>query len=443
MGNITDERINKAKIWFNDLEKYAKEKKMPARILDEIEECSERLSLPEIKWDDINLIAGELLESIEEKVCPEVVQSNQVNQEVSVRDVEEQIKGMAQRCHAENITSVESMAERKNIVIKKSCEQLMEISHTKAHLEELKNEDLYFQFFRNCKSLYEKDVLEMIRDMLQSISGNYSHMLNHMRSMFQSIGGFKNGVGSEKFYREYEERRVGIDAKVQGEAETADIGENDILSFGQKTGKKIKSIVRKLVWKRKILAWVPLVIFLCLFVGSAIGNQEQSREVIESIDADSDADSSPIKEIAKEWGSKIIKDAKNDPKSIKSVLSYIITLFLALAATLGAVLILVAILVIVLYCLYLRILKVWCNHQICSKCGMYLEKELISFTQNNNFASKLDMAMKNAMEEYERQYMIVLNNIFQGTAYDSDREQESGKTKISILRDEWNRIIYE
>lgn len=441
MENITDERKSKATIWFHDLEKYAKEKKMPARILDEIAECKERLSLAEIDWNDMNLIAGELLESIEEKVCPETTRSNQSEQDVSVRDVEEQVKGMAQRCRSENITSVESMTEQRNIVIKKSCEQLMEISHTKAHLEELKNEDLYIRFFQNCKSSYEEDVLEMIRDMLQSISGNYNHMLNHMRSMLQSIGGFKNGVGSEKFYREYEERRVGIDKKLQAEAELADMGGNDILFFGEKTGEVIKSIVSKLVRKRKILAWLPLVVLLCLFVGSAIGNQAKSREVIENVDTDSEAENSSIKEIAKEWGDKIMKDASLS--TIKSVLSSVVTFALALVVSLGAMLLFVILLVIVIYWFYLKMLKVWCNSQICRKCGIFLKKELIQFTQNNDLSSKLDAVMKNAMEEYERQYMIVLNNIFQGTFYDSGRNQESEGSKFAAFHDGWNKIMYE
>ena len=439
MKNKTDERQDKAEAWLDELEKYAKEKKMPARILDEIEECRERLSSSEIDWHEMNLMVKELLESIEEKTCPEVVQGKQSKQEVAVQEVEEQVRRMAQRCHAENITSVESMGEQKNILLKKNYEQLMEISHTKAHLEELKNEDLYIQFFQNCKSAYERDVLEMFRDMLQSISNNYSHMLDHMRSMFQSIGGYKNGLGNEKFYREYEERRIGIDKKVQKEAENSDMGGNDLLSLGQKTGEKIKGIVSKLVRKRKILAWIPLVILLCIFAGSAIGNQEQSIEVIESAKADSDTDNSPIKEAAIDAGVNVIKSASSSV--IMSALAAIITFIMALVISLSAVLIFVILLVIVIYWFYLKMLNAWCNHQICTECGAFLKTELIQYTQNNNLSSKLDEVMENAVEEYERQYMIVLSNIFQGSTYDSNQEQE--KSKLSFLHNEWDKIIYE
>ena len=82
MKNIMDEKQEKANAWFDELEKYAKEKRMPARILDEIEECRERLSSLEIDWNEINQMVGELLESIEEKAYPEAVQNKQSKQEV-------------------------------------------------------------------------------------------------------------------------------------------------------------------------------------------------------------------------------------------------------------------------------------------------------------------------------------------------------------------------
>jgi len=262
-----------------------------------------------------------------------------------------------------------------------------------------------------------------------------------MKSMFESIGGFKNGVGNEKFYREYEERRSGIDKKVLGEAESSDMGGNELLSFGQKTGEMIKGIVRKLVRKRKILAWIPLVILLCIFVGSAIGNQAQNREVIESTSTESDTDNSMLKEAAIDVGAEMIKSASSS--AIMSVVSAIITLILALVISLGALLIFIILLMIVIYWFYLKILNTWCNHQICTKCGALLKTELIQYTQNNHLSSKLDEVMENAMNEYERQYMIVLNNIFQGSSYDSGQKQKDEKNRLTVLHDAWDKIIYE
>lgn len=436
MENAINERQSKAKIWIENLWHYAEEKNMPMRILDEVEECRERLSSVEIDWDAMDTTVGELLESIEEKEYPVTTKKEQFKQEISAADVEAQVKKMAQRCHADNITSLESMEEQKNIVIKKNCEQIMEISYTKAHLEELKNEDLYLQFFQNRKMVYEKDVSEMIRDMLQSISGNYNHMLNHMRSMFQSIGGYKNGMGNEKFYQEYEERRTGIDAKVRGEAESADIGGEDIISFGQKTGQTIKNIVNKLVWKRKILAWLPLIILLCIFAGNAIIKQEQSKAVVES-SANADEDNAEIREEVLKIGVKALE--KVTSKLIKSVINFVLSLLLSI----GAVLIFIILLVIVIYVFYLKALKAWCDQQICKSCGEFLKTELSQFTQNNIFSSKLDAVMENAVNVYEQQYMIVLSNLFQDSPYGSDHEQESNRSKISLLRDEWKKIMYE
>lgn len=81
----------------------------------------------------------------------------------------------------------------------------------------------------------------------------------------------------EDFYLEYEGRKDGIDKSVQAEAETADGGGSDILSYGQKTKEVIKRIVKKLVRKRKFLAWMPVIVLLCLLtVGAAAKQREQT-----------------------------------------------------------------------------------------------------------------------------------------------------------------------
>ena len=441
MGEIMDERQNKAISWISDLQKYARKKNMPMRILDELEECTEQLASSEIDWEAMNITVTELLESIEEKAYPGVIQNEQRENEILMEDVEAQVKNMAKRCHTENITSLESMEERKNLVIKKSCGQLMEISHTKAHLEELKNEDLYLHFFQTCKSVYEKDVSEMIHEMLQSISGNYSHMLNHMKSMFKSIGGYRYGLGNEKFYYEYEERKNGIDKKIQGEAENSDIGGADIISLGEKTKKTIKGIVSKLVWKRKILAWLPFIILLGAFTGNAISNQAQSQAIIESAVTSSDNDNSQMTEAAIKLGTAVIK--KVSLKAVKSIFSSVATFLSALMISLGAAIIFIILLIILLYMLYLKVLKSWCNNKICKKCGEFLKTELEQFAQNNELAVKLDNVMKNAAAGYEQQYMLVLENIFQGKTYENNKEEDNEKVEISFLHDEWKKIIYD
>lgn len=431
-----DERQVRIIAWIEELEQYAKAQKLPMRILDELEECKQLASSNRADWDMVNRTIEELLESIQGKLAPAKVQQENVIEEVSVEEVKMQVRKMAQRCHTENFSSVEGMVEQKNTVIRKMYGQLSEIGHVRAHLEELKNEDLYLVFFEKCRISFERDVLEMVGELLQSIRNNYGYMLDHMRSMFQSIGGYRKGIGNEKFYLEYEARRGGIDQRVLGEAQTADIGGDDLIAFGQRTKDTVKGIVGKLVRKRKLLAWVPLIVLLCLFTVTSVVRQEQSRQTLESAEQMEGNEDSLIEDIALELGKKAIKSLSGDV--IKSVISYLSALLISL----GVLLIAILLVIVVLYRCYLKILKRWCDHQICKRCGEYLQTELSQFQQNNNFFLKLDTVMRNAVEEYERQYMEVLNSLFMDTGYADQPAQQEGAVRWDTLRGEWEQLKY-
>lgn len=430
-----DERQVRIIAWIEELEQYAKAQKLPMRILDELEECKQLASSNRADWDMVNRTIEELLESIQGKLAPAKVQQESVIEEVSVEEVKMQVKKMAQRCHTENFSSVEGMIERKNTVIRKMYGQLSEIGHVRAHLEELKNEDLYLVFFEKCRISFERDVLEMVGELLQSIRNNYGYMLDHMRSMFQSIGGYRKGMGNEKFYLEYEARRGGIDQRVLGEVQTADIGGNDLISFGQRTKDTVKGIVGKLVRKRKLLAWVPLIVLLCLFTVTSVVRQEQSRQTLESAEQEETEDSL-LKDIAADLGKKTVESVS------EGVLQSMASFLLVLLASLGILSIAVVLVIVVLYRCYLKILKRWCDHQICKRCGEYLQTELSQFQQNNNFFLKLDTVMRNAVEEYERQYMEVLNSLFMDTGYADQPAQQEGAVRWDTLRGEWEQLKY-
>lgn len=430
-----DERQVRIIAWIEELEQYAKAQKLPMRILDELEECKQLASSNRADWDMVNRTIEELLESIQGKLAPAKVQQENVVEEVSVEEVKMQVRKMAQRCHTENFSSVEGMVERKNTVIRKMYGQLSEIGHVRAHLEELKNEDLYLLFFEKCRISFERDVLEMVGELLQSIRNNYGYMLDHMRSMFQSIGGYRKGMGNEKFYLEYEARRGGIDQRVLGEVQTADIGGNDLISFGQRTKDTVKGIVGKLVRKRKLLAWVPLVVLLCLFTVTSVVRQEQSRQTLESAEQE-EAEDSLLKDIAADLGKKTVESVS------EGVLQSMASFLLVLLASLGILSIAVVLVIVVLYRCYLKILKRWCDHQICKRCGEYLQTELSQFQQNNNFFLKLDTVMRNAVEEYERQYMEVLNSLFMDTGYADQPAQQEGAVRWDTLREEWEQLKY-
>ncbi len=429
----------------DELTAYASENRLPMRILDELEECKKQISSANVDWTAINRTMEGLFHSMEQKLTPQVIQKDPQNSEVSTEMVKEQVEKMAGRCHADNATSIDSMAERKNTIIKMNCEQLMDIAKTKAHLEDLKNEDLYLQFFQECKTRYENDSYGMFRDLLQSISENYNHTLNHMKSMFQSIDGYQNGIGNEKFYYEYEERRTGIDRRVQGEIQTADIGGNDIMSFGQKTKEKVKAIVKKLSRKRKLLAWLPFLILLAFLAIGAVGNMTQKQNETKQaegkqnetrqakINADNEEDENSFLEDVAKSAAKSSLENLAKKVSWKSLSSALVSLL--------AGLILFVLVLILIYLLYLKLIKAWFNHQVCKQCGEYLRTELFQFEQTNELSSKLDAAMESAAEEYERQYMNVLDNLFRNSQYRTEDSAQAGaKSVLDSLRAGWNRV---
>lgn len=437
MDVIMSERQRETVEWFDALTQYAKERKLPMRIMDELEECRKMAVSGGADWDSVSRSMEELLESIEEKTVPDVARKKAENG-VSTEDIKAQIEKMARRCHAENLTSVDSMRERKNKIVKKMYGQLFEISHTQARLEELKNEELYLQFFTQCRNIYERDVFEIIRELLQSVSGNYAYMTNQMRNKFQSIGGYKSGIGNEKFYLAYEQRKDGIEKSVQAETETADIGGNDIISFGQRTKDVVKGIVKELVQKRKFLAWVPVLILLCLLTVGVAAGQGQNRQETEQTAVTDQNDDTGIKDAAVdaavEWG----KEAIKKPEIVKTVIGFFRSLFVSL----GVFLVLVVLVFVLLYMCYLKILKSWCDRQIGKRCGEYLKTELSNFEQENSLSPKVDAVMQSAADEYERQYMEVLNQLFMGTGYGKQEQQQSEVSEWKALRERWNVLKY-
>ena len=272
----------------------------------------------------------------------------------------------------------------------------------------------------------------MFREFLQSVGENYNHMLNQLKSMFQSIGGYKNGIGSEKFYYEYEEQRTGIDQRVQGEIQTADIGGDDIISFAQTTKKTVKDIVKKLVHKRKFLAWVPVLVLICFLAIGALGKPAANQNETKQVEAETDSE---------EGDFFLFDTVKELVRTGKIPLSNLMKWGETALISLVAVLILIVMIIILLYMLYLKILKQWCDNQISKRCGDYLKTELLRFEQTIDFSSKLDTAMVNAAEEYERQYMNVLNNLFQDSPYHpGNTEQTSDAMEFDVLRIGWNRV---
>ena len=128
--------------WLDDLDNLAKDKQLSMRIIDGIGECKRKVKSDKVDWMEVNNKIEDLLDSIEQKTVPSAVQNNGESH-VSLNNVAEQIRRMAQRCQTENQASIENITQRKNLLIKKTYDDLREITYTKAHLEELKDQNAF------------------------------------------------------------------------------------------------------------------------------------------------------------------------------------------------------------------------------------------------------------------------------------------------------------
>lgn len=431
MKNKKNEKQEKTLAWLNKLTNYASENKLPLRIIDELDECKKQLTLPDVDWDYINRTIESILNSMEQKTVTQAISEKQNDNEVSAQMVQAEIKKMAQRCRSANSSTIKSMTERKNTIVKKNCEQLSEISYTKAHIEELKNEDVYLQFFQTCKTKYERDSFEMFRELLQNISENYSYMLDQMKSMFQTIDGYKNGIGNEKFYYEYEEQKNGIEQRLLGELQTAESGGQNIMSLAQATKKSVKHTVKKLTRYRKLLAWLPIMVLVCVLTAGIAGKIIEKQKNIDQIEEVADSENTSSKKTTQEITDNEYINLSSGGNSRQSTEGRSIKTKVEIA-------ILISVISVLIYMAYLKMLRVWCDRRICKQCGEYLKTELYKFERSGSLKEKLDIVMENAAEEYERQYMDVLNHLFQDTKYDLNSVQTSKEVEFSALRAEWN-----
>lgn len=442
-----NEKQKKALDCLNGIEQYAKEQKLSTRILDGIDECKKQIAADDTKWIEVNLAVEDILKSIEQKTAPVSIYKDKDKNEISIQEIKAQVTKMAERCHTENETSVGMMAERKNAVLQKTYSEIQEIAYIKAHLKELKDENLYLEFYRKVKSIYENNVFQLIRGMLGDISNNYNYMLEHMKSMFQSIGGYVAGVSNKTFYYEYTERKEGLDKKIQSEIESLEVGSSEILSFGIRTKEAIKDIKKKINRKTKLLMMTPILIALsvllvCFSVKTITLINEnkaaiEKEEEKENSEAESDAEA---KAESEETNAEIANDVM---EVLETVVTSRIETELVSDMEKSAITIKVIFGIVVLYVIYILMLKLWCNHQIRKQCGAYLKTELIQFEQNNTLMPKLDEAMKTAVEEYESQYLAILNSIFSGTNYNMDNTQNEKQDQFTALKEEWSALRYE
>ncbi len=192
--------------------------------------------------------------------------------------------------------------------------------------------------------------------------------------------------------------------------------------------------MRKLEKKRKKLAWLPAVIIICISLTGAVavyfvisnGIKEaeksvseasgiQMEDVVEGLDT--------IKEMTE------LKASGGIAASVGSPANAIYGLFIFLVAAL-------------FYGLYLLLLKQWCNRQICNQCGVYLNTELTDFAKNNTLLPQMSNMINAAMEEYESQYAMILNELLAGSSFDPESEEKKEAYCFTNIKNNWNTIKY-
>ena len=419
MNERNDEIIR----WLSKLEEYAMEAGLPGRIQDRIKECKNRLYHETMEPDRLQREIEEILGSIRKKTGIVENKSNTTNQNFTAQDVEMQMKRIVQRCKDENERTKESIQEQEIIILNKYYEKLKEITRTKAHLEELRDEVSYARFFDNMAVAYRREVSFLISEMLEGLRSNYTHMLNKMKNLFQEMG----QVGMERNFYEVEQKRESIAGKLQGEMETRNEAGREIQAFAQNTGDRIKNIVKSTERKKKIYSLLPaLLIAFMVLVPGVIGvlGALSSTENVATEENISEQEAS---------GFDMFLTVLENADAIDSLLSTIGMLTLPLLC----LLVFVVVMVVVFYVLYIKHLKKKCDEEIARKSAEYLQGELAAFCQGNSLKSMLDEMIKNVVNEYEQQHTALLNQSFFNTGSQTECREQDSFTKLLM---EWEDI---
>lgn len=422
--------------WTERLKSYAKEQNLPTRILDSIENCQRHIRLDNRQWPETRQSIENILESIRLKISD--------SQSVPTTEVETQIKTIAEQCHKKNLSSLTNIEQRKILSIKECLRKMDEIAFTKAHLDTISNEGMYLSFFQQIQQSYEEDMLQTSRQLVKDVGENCSHMMDHMHSMFHHIGAYSEGIGHEKFYKEYETQRDTLENKIMGEVMTADFGSSAVMSFAHKTKNGVRHIAKKYQRKKRVFLWMPVLLLFIMFItiAGATSLQYSSQKTAaktQTVSANESANENSGHDENKEYS--LIDPIKNQVAGkliTPGIFASSAYFFGGLSAGLGILLAFLLLLFVVAYTYYIHRLQTWCRHQICEKCELYLKSELEQFKQNDEMNQIADNTVQDIVIEYERQYLTILNRILKGTRY--DQEKQENNATFQSLWEEWMNL---
>ncbi len=416
--------------WMKEVEKYAVKYKLTTEIIESIKQCKKRIKAENADWNDISLAVEKLLEDIGCRVMPENEANAGGMKEVSVQVFKTQMQKITEKCHAENEAAEKFMIEYGTSAIKKVYESMQKIAAVRTYLAEMKNENLYQDFFLNIEKEYDRTAVLLIQGLFRDIAKNYMQILDEMQTVLQSIEEYLPDKESKKIYSEYKEEKSSLDKEMMNKADKLEFGTSEISLFGQRTKGAVKSISKKWQRKKKMLIFLPIFLLICSILFEVIIAQEQIRELIESV-----AMNDFMMRFGNMINNKIPWNAMGD--FLYSVVAFIFMLF----TNLKSLMIVAVILIIVFFIAYFKFLRYWCDNQICRQCEEYLKIELAQFDNQNTLMLKMEKAVRSVVEEYEQENHTFLEHIFSEIEYGSADANKADVNWFMDIREQWNDLV--
>lgn len=416
--------------WMKEVEKYAVKYKLTSEILESINQCKKQIKAENADWNDISRAVETLLENIGGKVLPENETAAGGMKEVSVQVFKAQIQKVMEKCRTENEAAEKFMLEYGSAAVKKVYGNMQKISVARTYLPEMKNENLYLDFFRNIEKEYDRTAGLLIQGLFRDIAKNYTQILDEMQTVLQSIDEYLPDKESGIIYSEYKEEKHNLDKEMLDKADKLEFGGSEIVLFAQRTKGAVKSITKKWQRKKKMLIFLPIFLLICSILFESIIAQEQIRGMIENV-----AMNDFMIRFSNMINSKIPWNALSD--FLYSIAAFVFMLFTNLKSVMIAALILIG----VFFIAYLKFLKYWCDNQICRQCEEYLKIELAQFDNQNTLMLKIEKTVRNAVEEYEQGNRTALEHIFSEIEYGSDNAGKADASWFKDIRKQWEQII--
>lgn len=399
------------------------------RLIDSINDLEEQLSKKNPDWFELYENTTSLLQSIENRVHKDsstVIELSDY-ETVSSDEVQKKITEIIKRGHNENLVSISMVLQRIHAPIKECYRQMKEITTDEDALKKINDGNYFLHFFQEIKQNYEKNISNSLNDFSESIHNNCTHMIEKIKSILNSINGYKMGFGEEEFYIKYSERKEGWNKQLQYKIETADLGRTLIMDFAQDTLRKIQEITQNYKKKRKFHIVLPLLILLiCALVAGGLKymdfqNAQASTETVET-NSENNAQTNSD-EFAPILQNVISNTTKGATDAASVLLNKVIIVFVF------AVLLAYAVYIVLMIRIY--------HKKILSACGECLQKECALFEKENRLNMNIENELEEILTEYEQHNLEALNEIFKGTTLDYVK---TGYTEYTELFEEWETI---